>query len=75
MLGLILSFVKRRPDDCDQVASLPKSFWREEATPKAFISLNIFVSSANINTRLLKLMTSGKSLTYKWKRAGPSMEP
>ena len=44
-------------------------------SPKVFISLNIFVSSANINTRLLELMTSGKSFTYKRKRAGPSMEP
>ena len=50
-------------------------FWREKASPKVFILLKILVSSANINTRLLELMTSGRSLTYKRKRAGLSMEP
>ena len=43
--------------------------------PKVFITLNIFVSSANFNTRLLELMTSERSMTYKKKRVGPSMEP
>ena len=62
-----LSFVKRRPDDWDQVTSLPRSFWREETPLKFLISLNIFVSSANIITRLLELMTSGRSLKYKRK--------
>ena len=58
-----------------QVTSFLRSSWREEASPKVFISLNIFVSSANINTRLLELMTSERSMTHKRKRAGPSMEP
>ena len=35
---------------------------------------HIFVSSVNINTRLLELMTSGRSLTYERKRAGPQIE-
>ena len=46
----------------------------EKRHPPKSISLNIFVSSANINTRLLELMTSGRSLTYKRKRAGPQIE-
>ena len=60
--ALYLASLKRRPDDWDQVASLPRSFWREEASHK-------------VHTRLLELMTSGRSLTYKRKRAGPSTEP
>ena len=43
----------------------------DEAPLKVFISLN---SSLNITTRLLELMTSERSMTYKRKRAGPSME-
>ena len=47
----------------------------EKRHPPKSLSLNIFVSSANINTRLLELMTSERSMTHKRKRAGPSMEP
>ena len=46
----------------------------EEASPKVLISLNIFVSSANINTRLLET-TSGRPLTHRGKRTGASIEP
>ena len=46
----------------------------EEASPKILISLNIFVSSANINTRLLET-TSGRSLTYSCERASSGIEP
>ena len=41
----------------------------EKKQPSKCLSRCIFfVSSANINTRLLKQMTSGKSLTYKRKK-------
>ena len=72
--ALHFALFKARPDVWDQVSSLPRSIWREEASPKILISLNIFVSSSNINTRLLET-TSGRSLTYSSERAGQSIEP
>ena len=72
--ALHFASLKTRPDVWDQVSNLLRSVWREEAAPKVLISLNIFVSSANIITRLLET-TSGRSLTYRRKRAGPSIEP
>ena len=58
--ALHLASLKRRPDDWDQVAGFPRSPCREEASPESLYRSEYFCSSANMNTRLLELMTSGR---------------
>jgi len=65
----LLALLKGTPDVWDQVSGLQRFVWREQALPMVLISLDISVSSVNINTRLLET-----TLTYRRKKA-PSIEP